>query len=86
MSAASTNEISSAAQNQTIAEGLEAEQAPPKDESVSIEERRKRREAIKAKYKSQATPLLVQALQQESAPASPLSQLGISDQRSERSG
>jgi len=86
MSTALTNEISSAAQNQTIAEGLEAEQAPPKDESVSIEERRKRREAIKAKYKSQATPLLVQALQQESAPASPLSQLGISDQRSERSG
>jgi len=85
-STASTNEISSATQNQTIAEGSEAEQAPLKDESTSIEERRKRREAIKAKYKSQATPLLVQALQQESAPASPLSQLGISDQRSERSG
>ena len=28
-----------------------------------IEERRKRREAIKAKYRGSATPLLVQALQ-----------------------
>ena len=32
------------------------------DEVALIEERRKRREAIKAKHKGQATPLLVQAL------------------------
>ncbi|KAF3938013.1 hypothetical protein ABW19_dt0209329 [Dactylella cylindrospora] len=37
---------------------------PPKavDEIAILEERRKRREAIKAKYKGQATPLLVSAL------------------------
>jgi len=35
----------------------------PVDEATLIEERRKRREAIKAKYRGQATPLLVQALQ-----------------------
>ena len=35
----------------------------PVDEAKLIEERRKRREAIKAKYKDQKTPLLVQALQ-----------------------
>ncbi|KAK6538752.1 U4/U6 small nuclear ribonucleoprotein prp4, variant 2 [Orbilia ellipsospora] len=34
----------------------------PLDEAAIIEERRKRREAIKAKYKGQATPLLVSAL------------------------
>lgn len=32
------------------------------DEAALIEERRKRREAIKAKYRASATPLLVQAL------------------------
>ena len=32
------------------------------DEAILIEERRKRREAIKAKHRGQATPLLVQAL------------------------
>jgi serine/threonine-protein kinase PRP4 len=36
--------------------------AEPVDEAALIEERRKRREAIKAKYKSSATPMLVQAL------------------------
>jgi serine/threonine-protein kinase PRP4 len=35
----------------------------PVDEVTLIEQRRKRREAIKAKYRGQATPLLVQALQ-----------------------
>lgn len=35
----------------------------PIDEAALIEERRKRREAIKAKYRGSATPLLVQALQ-----------------------
>ena len=37
----------------------------PKDEAAIIEERRKRREAIRAKYRSQPTPLLVQALEQK---------------------
>ena len=32
------------------------------DEATLIEERRKKREAIKAKYRGQATPMLVQAL------------------------
>ena len=32
------------------------------DEATVIEERRKRREAIKARHRGQATPLLVQAL------------------------
>lgn len=32
------------------------------DEAILIEERRKRREAIKAKHRGQATPMLVQAL------------------------
>ncbi|EWC43803.1 hypothetical protein DRE_07312 [Drechslerella stenobrocha 248] len=36
--------------------------AKPLDEAAVLEERRKRREAIKAKYKGQATPLLVSAL------------------------
>jgi serine/threonine-protein kinase PRP4 len=35
----------------------------PLDEAALIEQRRKRREAIKAKYRGAATPLLVQALQ-----------------------
>ncbi|MCJ1385322.1 U4/U6 small nuclear ribonucleoprotein prp4 [Xylographa soralifera] len=37
-------------------------QSQPLDEASLIEERRKRREAIKAKHRGQATPLLVQAL------------------------
>ncbi|KAJ9619093.1 U4/U6 small nuclear ribonucleoprotein prp4 [Knufia peltigerae] len=40
----------------------EAEEPKVVDEAALIEQRRKRREAIKNKYKSQATPLLVQAL------------------------
>jgi len=56
------------------------------DEAALIEERRKRREAIKAKYRSQATPLLVQALHlgNDSGPATP----GAEDtgSRTERSG
>ncbi|EXJ56906.1 CMGC/DYRK/PRP4 protein kinase [Cladophialophora yegresii CBS 114405] len=38
------------------------EEPQPLDEAALIEERRKRREAIKNKYRSQARPLLVQAL------------------------
>ncbi|PQE12356.1 CMGC DYRK PRP4 kinase protein [Rutstroemia sp. NJR-2017a BVV2] len=37
-------------------------QEEPVDEATLIEQRRKRREAIKAKYRGSATPLLVQAL------------------------
>ena len=47
----------------------------PTDEASVIEERRKRREAIKARYRGQATPLLVQtlALDTASAPSTPKS-------------
>jgi serine/threonine-protein kinase PRP4 len=41
------------------------------DEAALIEERRKRREAIKNKYRGQATPLLMQALHVGPDPASP---------------
>ncbi|KAL9602320.1 MAG: hypothetical protein Q9219_001886 [cf. Caloplaca sp. 3 TL-2023] len=46
---------------------------PLLDEATLIEQRRKRREAIKAKHRGQATPLLVQslALDSKSAPESP---------------
>jgi serine/threonine-protein kinase PRP4 len=40
----------------------EPEPAPILDEAAMIEERRKRREAMRDKYRGQATPLLVQAL------------------------
>ena len=44
----------------------------PVDEATLIEERRRRREAIKAKHKGQTTPLLVQALAiDKSAPSTP---------------
>lgn len=44
----------------------------PVDEAVLIEERRKRREAIKAKHKGQATPIMIQALaNNDSAPRTP---------------
>ncbi|KAL8925113.1 MAG: hypothetical protein Q9172_002380 [Xanthocarpia lactea] len=54
----------------TIQQGSER---PVLDEAALIEERRKRREAIKAKHRGQATPLLVQALalEPQSAPHSP---------------
>ena len=47
----------------------------PADEATLIEERRKRREAIKARYRGQATPLTVQALvvDNNSAPSTPKS-------------
>lgn len=41
---------------------VQPSEQPPMDEATLIEERRKRREAIKAKHRGQATPLLVQAL------------------------
>ncbi|KAK8157087.1 kinase-like domain-containing protein [Phyllosticta citrichinensis] len=60
-------------------------QVQPVDEAALIEERRKRREAIKAKYKGQSTPLLVQALHlgNESNPATPKDE--SSDSRPARS-
>ena len=56
----------------------EATQPPttkPLDEAALIEERRKKREAIKAKHRGQATPMLVQALalDSKSAPSTPKS-------------
>ncbi|RFU32179.1 hypothetical protein B7463_g4195, partial [Scytalidium lignicola] len=45
------------------APNVEAVEEEPVDEATLIEQRRKRREAIKAKYRGSATPLLVQALQ-----------------------
>ncbi|TVY43552.1 Serine/threonine-protein kinase [Lachnellula subtilissima] len=42
---------------------IETPEEEPLDEEALIEQRRKRREAIKAKYRGSATPLLVQALQ-----------------------
>ena len=47
----------------------------PVDEATLIEERRKRREAIKARHRGQATPLMVQALAFDttSAPSTPKS-------------
>ncbi|KAK6429376.1 U4/U6 small nuclear ribonucleoprotein prp4, partial [Oleoguttula sp. CCFEE 5521] len=57
------------------ADGLAVDFIPePKlSEDELIEQRRKKREAIKAKYKTQQTPLLVQALEQSaiSAPSTP---------------
>lgn len=53
----------------------------PADEAALIEERRKRREAIKAKHRGQATPLLVQALALDttSAPSTPKSTVMLND-------
>ncbi|KAJ5047202.1 uncharacterized protein L3040_003043 [Drepanopeziza brunnea f. sp. 'multigermtubi'] len=42
---------------------VEVQEEEPVDEEALIEQRRKRREAIKAKYRGSATPLLVQALE-----------------------
>ena len=53
----------------------------PADEATLIEDRRKRREAIKAKHRGQATPLLVQALALDttSAPSTPKSTVMLND-------
>lgn len=42
---------------------IDTPEQEPLDEAALIEQRRKRREAIKAKYRGSGTPLLVQALQ-----------------------
>jgi serine/threonine-protein kinase PRP4 len=49
--------------NPSHAPTVEAPEPESLDEVALIEQRRKRREAIKAKYRGSATPLLVQALQ-----------------------
>ncbi|KAF3310511.1 U4/U6 small nuclear ribonucleoprotein prp4 [Orbilia oligospora] len=63
---AESGEVRSVSPKETTKdEQKDAEMAEPKkpiDEAAILEERRKRREAIKAKYKGQATPLLVSAL------------------------
>ena len=47
-----------------MSEPEEESQPPePMDEAAALEARRKRREAIKAKYRSQATPMHLKALQ-----------------------
>ena len=52
------------------------------DEAALIEERRKRREAIKAKHRGQATPTLVEslALENDSAPTTPRTKVQDDDQ------
>src|SRR5699024_4390739 len=44
------------------AETVEEQPAEPIDEAAQLEERRRRREAIRAKYRDQAAPLRIQAL------------------------
>lgn len=75
---AETTDDRSTAESVDGFDGIEAKDPqpkdqPPADEAKLIEERRKRREAIKAKHRGQATPLLVQALtlDKTSAPKSP---------------
>ncbi len=66
-----------------------AAESEPLDEAALIEQRRKRREAIKAKYGRSGTPMLVQALhiEDKSAPGTPgRTQLGEEDAQSTRSG
>lgn len=43
-------------------DGQAEEPTEPLDEAAQLEARRKKREAIRAKYKSQATPMRLQAL------------------------
>jgi serine/threonine-protein kinase PRP4 len=54
------------------------------DEEALIEQRRKRREAIKAKYRGSAPPLLVQALQLGDRPGQSQSDDGSTPTRSSR--
>jgi serine/threonine-protein kinase PRP4 len=64
-------------------------ESEPLDEAALIEQRRKRREAIKAKYGRSGTPMLVQALhiEDKSVPGTPgRTQLGEEDNQSTRSG
>ena len=63
LSLADSATISASANGSAVGQDAQAPvETQPMDEATLIEERRKRREAIKAKYKGQETPLLVQAL------------------------
>ncbi|KAL8726697.1 MAG: hypothetical protein Q9166_006565 [cf. Caloplaca sp. 2 TL-2023] len=69
--------------SQNVSDATDKDQQPPErpvlDEAALIEKRRKMREAIKAKHRGQATPLLVQALalDRQSAPSSPKSSVDV---------
>jgi serine/threonine-protein kinase PRP4 len=67
------NGIRPSVYEQTLSNDIEPEPTPQLTEDELIEQRRRKREAIKAKYRSQQTPLLVQALEQNtlSAPSTP---------------
>ena len=56
-------------------EASQLQETQPLDEAALIEERRKKRKAIKAKHRGQSTPMLVQALalDSKSAPSTPRS-------------
>jgi serine/threonine-protein kinase PRP4 len=64
---------------------VEEPEPEPLDEDALIEQRRKRREAIKAKYRGSAPPLLVQALQLGDKPGQSQSEDGDTPTRSSRS-
>ncbi|TAQ88985.1 hypothetical protein B7494_g2702 [Chlorociboria aeruginascens] len=55
--------VADGSSSNAAADKVDAAEPEPIDEETLIEQRRKRREAIKAKYRGAATPLLVQALQ-----------------------
>ena len=57
---------------------------PPMNEAALIEARRKKREAIKAKYKGQETPMLVKALalSNDPTPLSPMPTIPVDSSQS----
>jgi serine/threonine-protein kinase PRP4 len=72
-SCVSTDQCASRDENEKSTNDVEVELVPQLTEDELIEQRRKKREAIKAKYRSQQPPLLVQALEQSthSTPSTP---------------
>ena len=68
-----TNSHFHSVDDEATSNDVEAEPAPQLTEDELIEQRRKKREAIKAKYRNQQPPLLVQALEQNtlSVPSTP---------------
>jgi serine/threonine-protein kinase PRP4 len=55
----------------SASEAVEEAQPEPVDEAAALEARRKRREAIRAKYRSQASPLHLQALHVDTDSSTP---------------
>lgn len=55
----------------SASEAVEESQPEPLDEAAALEARRKRREAIRAKYRSQASPLHLQPLQVDTDSSTP---------------